>query len=374
MIRNPEEQGQSVWLDLSSLDLVRSGGLVNLVQTEGVSGLTVEPAVLAEALGPNGGNRSKLHGPLNGKPPAAAGQKTIVEKIQAIANILSPIYIATQWRGGSVSLPINPAVANDTEATLAEARRLWNETSRENLLVGVPATDAGIPAISALIAERINVNATMIFTPQRYEQAALAYLDGLEKLAARRNNNASIAGIAGVASFYLSPIDTAVDAVISSHLNQCGFIKTYNALERETLKSLVGKAAIASAKAAYDRFQGIFSGPRWEALAAMGAQEQRLLWAGTAVENPAYREMKYLDALTEPDTIMAMSPALLATREKYGERRKSTKNDSVPPSPYTRHEHAGDAAMVLSELRKLHISLDEIAERLLSSRLRRQAG
>jgi hypothetical protein len=184
---------------------------------------------------------------------------------------------------------------------------------------------------------------------------------------------ASITHVAGIASFLLSPIDTAVNAVISSHLNQCGFIKTYGALEREALRRLTGKAAIASAKAAYGRFQAIFSGPRWEALAAMGARKQRLLWAGTTVENPAYRETRYLDALAEPDAIMAISPALLTAYTVHREHEASRKSGGPSRNPDSLHGNTDDAAIVLSELRKLHISLDEIAGRLLSSRLKRQA-
>jgi transaldolase len=370
MIRKPEEQGQSMWLDYSGQDPVLNRALINAVQSDAVCGVTVEPAILAAAHGPTG------------------GKATIIAEIRNLADILHPIYISTRQRDGYVSLPVDPAVWNDTEATLIKARRLWNEISRENLLVAIPATDAGIPAISALIAEGINVNATLLFTPRRYEQAALAYLDGLEKLAANDNLDkgnmgkpgdekgsrpcgvASVARVTSVASFFLSPIDTAVDAIISSHLNQCGFIKTYNALERETLRSLVGKAAIASATAAYGRFQAIFSGPRWEALATMGARKQRLLWADTAVENPAYREMKYLEALAEPDAIAAVSPALLAA---YEECRASRKNHGASRNLHGPHENANNTDIVLSELKKLHISLDELGERLLSSRLKRLA-
>jgi transaldolase len=372
MIRKPEEQGQSIWLGHSSPELVRSDALANLVQGDGVCGLTVEPALLAAARGP------------------AGGKTTLIAEIRDLADILHPIYVRTRRRDGYVSLPVDPAVWHDTAATLIEARRLWDEIGRDNLLVAIPATDAGIPAISALIAEGINVNPTLLFTPRRYEQAALACLDGLEKLAANDNSDkynmeesgdekgglrpcdvASLARVTSIASFFLSPIDTAVDAVISSHLNQCGFIKTYNVLERETLRSLVGKAAIASAQAAYGRFQGIFSGPRWEALAAMGARKQRLLWADAAIENPAYHEMKYLEALAQPDTIAAVTPALLAA---YKENRKSGGNGGASRNPHGPHRNAGDTDIVLSELRKLHISLDEIGEALLSSRLKRTAA
>lgn len=392
MIRKPEEQEQSerqpVWLDHRGGDLVRNGELANLMQNRGIFGIAVEPAMLAEAFSRTGEYTPGIYDRGQEKPPPMARKAITVEEMRALADILLPAYIGSERREGYVSLPITPAVADDTEATLAEAQCLWNEIDRENLLIATPATTAGIQAISRLIAKGINVNVTMLFTPKKYEQAALAYLDGLEELAARGKDNANqgnkegsgcydITGIdrvASIASFFLSPIDTAVDGVISSHLNQCGFIKTYGMLEREALRSLIGKAAIASATAAYGRFQAVFSGPRWEALAALGARKQRLLWAGTAVENPAYPEMKYLEALTEPDTILSISPALLAAQHiEHREYRASRKNDEARRSLPGLSGNTDNAAAVLRELKKLHISLDEIAERLMPLRLRRRA-
>ena len=393
MIRKPEDQVQSVWLDHPGGDLVRNGELANLMQSCGICGVTVEPAMLAEAFGHTGEYTPQICDPSREKPPPPMARKAItIEEIGALADILLPVYIGTERCEGYVSLPIAPAVGDDTEATLAEARRLWNEIDRENLLIAAPATTAGIQAISPLIAEGINVNVTMLFTPQKYEQAALAYVDGLEKLAARGNDDTSrrvnkgdqegsgsyditgLGRVASIASFCLSPIDTAVDGAISSHLNQCGFIKTYGMLEREALRSLVGKSAITSAQAAYCRFQIIFSSSRWEALAALGARKQRLLWASTAVENPAYPEMKYLEALTQPDTIMTIPPALLAAQHReQGEYRASRKNEGARRNLPGLSGNTDDAANVLREFKKLHISLDEIADRLLLLRLRRQA-
>ena len=322
MIRKPEEQGQSIWLDQMSEVLAHGDELANLIQNDEVCGIMSSPAMLAKSFVANGEGKQDINDLLRGAS-SAAREKTAVAAVRAIAGILNPAYIGTQRREGYVSLAIDPALADDIEATLAEARRLWNEIGRENLLIALPATATGIQAISPLIADGININATMLFTPERYEQAALAYLDGLEKLAAkdrgdRRDNgnkegrsargDGSIASVAGVASVVLAPIDTAVDALISSHLNQCGFIKTYSMLERETLRGLMGKAAIASAKVAYGRFQTIFSGPRWDALAAMGARKQRLLWESITIENPAYRETKYMQELIGADTIAAIPP------------------------------------------------------------------
>ncbi|HVW66055.1 MAG TPA: transaldolase family protein [Nitrosospira sp.] len=181
MIRKPEEQEQSVWLDHPGRNLVRSGDLAKLVQSGKVHGITVEPAMLAEVLNPSGGNTHEIHNPRREKPLPALRAAFIAE-IRALADILHPAYTGTQLHEGYVSVPLNPTVAGDTEATLAEARRLWSEIARKNLLLAIPATDAGIPAISALIAEGINANATMLFTPRRYEQAALSYMEGLESL------------------------------------------------------------------------------------------------------------------------------------------------------------------------------------------------
>ena len=373
MIRKPEEQGQSIWLDQMSEVLVHGGELANLIRNDEVCGIMSSPVMLAKSFVANGEGKQDINDLLRGAS-SAAREKTAVAAVRAIAGILNPAYIGTQRREGYVSLAIDPALADDIEATLAEARRLWNEIGRENLLIALPATATGIQAISPLIADGININATMLFTPERYEQAALAYLDGLEKLAAkdrgdRRDNgnkegrsargDGSIASVAGVASVVLAPIDTAVDALISSHLNQCGFIKTYSMLERETLRGLMGKAAMACARVAYGRFQTIFSGPRWDALAAMGARKQRLLWESITIENPAYRETKYMQELIGADSIAAIPPDMLAV---YKELRQNGGENL--------QENIAEAALVLGTLKKLHIPLAGIADKLQSSRLR----
>lgn len=349
-----KEHGQSAWLDHFDHHLIQSGELRKWVDEGEISGVTTNPVILAKSIGSDAGYAEDMRTLISqgqGYAPAAALEKLVIPDIRATADILRPVYDSTHWRNGYVLLQIAPELADDTEKTVAETRRLWREVGRENVMVKIPATEAGIPAITQLIAGGINVSVTLLFSHTRYERAAQAYLDGLEQRIARGGNPASIAS---VASFFISRIDTAVDAIITSHLNQCGWIKIYNAVERESLRNLLGKMGIASAKVAYERYQAIFSGPRWDALAAQGAQKQRLLWASTGVKNPAYRDVKYIEELIGPDTVTTIPPATLAAFRERGRVRGSLQ------------ENAANAAILLSTLKTLRISLDDIDSKLLS--------
>lgn len=352
MLLQLKEHGQSVWLDHIDRDLIHGGGLKKMVDAGEICGLTTNPAILANAMGSGAGYAGEISALLRqGLTPAAAYEKLVIPEIATAADMLRPVYENTHRRDGYVSLQVAPAFADDTAGTIAETRRLWRAVGRKNLLIKIPATEAGIPAITQLTAEGINVNVTLLFSKALYERTAHAYLDGLEQLIARGGNPAPVAS---VASFFISRLDTAVDAIISSHLNQCGWIKTYNALERESLRNLSGKVAIANAKVAYDRQQEIFSGPRWDALAAQGAQKQRLLWASTGIKDPAYRDVKYIEELIGPDTVTTIPSATLAAFREHGRVRASLQEDI-----------AGSTAL-LSTLKTLRISLDDIASRLLS--------
>ena len=349
--------GQSVWLDHIDHDLIRSGELKKWVDEGEICGVTTNPDILPNAIGsinPDSGYAAELRALLHqGHTPETASEKLVIADIQAAADILHPVYEKThrREREGYVSLQVSPALADDTEKTVAETRRLWHEVGRENLLIKIPATEAGLPAITQLIADGINVNATLLFSQALYERAAQAYLDGLEQLFARGGNPANVAS---VASFFISRIDTAVDAIITSHLNQCGWIKIYNAVERESLRNLLGKVAIANARVAYERYHATFCGARWDALAAQGARKQQLLWASTAIENQAYRDVKYIEELIGPDTVTTISPATLAAFRDHGRVRDSLQ------------ENAANAAVLLSTLKTLRISLDDVASKLLS--------
>ncbi|SCX88806.1 transaldolase [Nitrosospira sp. Nsp13] len=352
MLLQLKEYGQSVWLDHIDRDLIHGGGLKIMVDEGEICGLTTNPAILANAMGSDAGHAREIRALLRqGHTPTAAYEKLVIPEIAAAADMLRPVYENTHRRDGYVSLQVAPAFADDTAGTIAETRRLWRTVGRENLLIKIPATEAGIPAITQLTAEGININVTLLFSQALYERAAYAYLDGLEQLIACGGNPAPVAS---VASFFISRLDTAVDAIISSHLNQCGWIKTYNALERESLRNLSGKVAIANAKVAYERQQAIFSGPRWDALAAQGAQKQRLLWASTGIKNPAYRDVKYIEELIGPDTVTTIPPPALAAFRDHGRVRSSLQEDIA------------SATAPLSTLKTLRIPLDDIASRLLS--------
>jgi transaldolase len=355
-IHQLKAHGQSIWLDHIDRDLIRGSGLKKMVDEGEIGGITTNPVILANAMGSDAGYAEDLRALLRrGHTPAAAYEKLVIPEIRAAADILRPVYENTHRRDGYVSLQVAPAFAEDTVATVEETRRLWREVGRENLLIKIPATETGISAITQLTAEGINVNVTLLFSQAQYERAAQAYLDGLEQLIARGGNPASVAG---VASFFISRLDTAVDALISSHLNQCGWIKTYNALERESLRNLLGKVAIANAKVAYERHEAIFSSPRWNALATQGARKQRLLWASTGTKNPAYRDEKYIEELIGPDTTITVPPATLAVFRERGRVRPSLREDAV------------SATILLSTLKALRIPLNDLASKLLSDGVR----
>ncbi|WP_090369424.1 transaldolase [Nitrosospira sp. Nl5] len=352
ILRQLKEHGQSVWLDHTDRHLIRSGELKEMVDKGEICGVTTNPAILAKAVGSDAGYAEDIRIlSSQGQTPAAALEKLVIADIRATADILRPIHEATCRRDGYVSLQIAPALADDAGKTIAETRRLWREVARENLLIKIPATEAGFPAITQLTADGINVNVTLLFSQAQYERAAQAYLDGLEQRIAGGGNPANVTGIA---SFFVSRIDTTVDAIITSHLNQCGWIKIYDALERESLRNLLGKVGIANAKVANERYQAIFSGPRWDVLAAQGARKQRLLWASTGIKNPAYRDVKYIEELIGPDTITTIGPATLAAFRERGRVRD------------TLQENMANAAIQLSTLKTLRISLDDIAGKLLS--------
>jgi len=352
--------GQSVWLNPIDPHFIRSGELKKQVEEDEISGAALQPGIPARASDaidfthPESAYDQEMHALRQGhaSAPATACEKLAIADIRAAADILRPLYEQTHGGDGYISLQVSPALADDTEKTVAEARHLWHEIDRQNLLVGIPATEAGISAMRQLVASGISVNATLLFSQAQYEQTAQAYLDGLEQLVAQGGNPA---GIASVASFHISRVDSAVDAIITGHLNQCGWIKTYNAMERESLRNLLGKAAVANARVAYARHQAIFSGPRWEALVAQGARKQRLLWASTSVENLAYRDVKYIEELIGPDTVTTFSPATLAAFHDHGRVRGSLL------------ENTENAAIMLSTLKTLRISLDDVARKLLAA-------
>ncbi|HXI29174.1 MAG TPA: bifunctional transaldolase/phosoglucose isomerase, partial [Vicinamibacterales bacterium] len=313
--------GHSVWLDNIRRSLITSGELRRLIDEDGVRGLTSNPAIFDKAISGSSEYRDLLEAPGAAlMDPMALYERLAIRDIQDAADLFKPVYLATARRDGYVSLEVSPLLAADTGATLGEARRLWRAVNRANLMIKIPGTPAGIPAIRQLIAEGINVNVTLLFAQQAYECAAAAYLDGLEALVACGGDPSTVAS---VASFFVSRIDTAIDAALDTRL-----AATADAGERRLLQSVRGRVAIANAKLAYQRYQQLFSGDRWGALAARGAQTQRLLWASTGTKNPHFRDVLYVEELIGPDTVNTMPPATLEAFRDHGCPRESLTEDT----------------------------------------------
>lgn len=339
--------GQSVWLDYIRRSLITSGELRRLIDEDGLRGVTSNPAIFEKAVAGSSDYKEMLEAP----EARALDAKTLYEKlavrdIQDAADALRPVYEETSRRDGYVSLEVSPFLAHDTSGTLAEARRLWRAVGRDNLMIKIPATPQGLPAIHQLVSEGINVNVTLLFAPDVYEQVADAYIAGLEKLIARGGDPKRVAS---VASFFISRIDTAIDALIATRL-----AATTNAREQSFLRGLTGKAAIANAKLAYQRYQELFGSRRWQALAGQGAQTQRLLWASTGAKNPEYRDVIYVEELIGPDTVNTIPPATFDAFRDHGRPRASLTEDV---------DSASDTMDMLAEV---GISMQDVTDKLLA--------
>jgi transaldolase/glucose-6-phosphate isomerase len=357
-VQNPvaslRQYGQSVWLDFIRRSLIAGGELKRLVEEDGLGGVTSNPAIFEKAI--DGSNDYAAAIEEISKDPhlkaKAVYEMLAIKDIQDAADILKPVYDKSNKRDGYVSLEVSPDLANDTTATLAEARHLWKAVARPNVMIKVPATPAGIPAVKALIAEGVNVNVTLLFARAAYEKVAHAFLDGLE---ARAAAGGDLAHVASVASFFVSRIDSALDAIVAEKL------KTAAGADKARLESLQGKVAIANAKLAYQSYKKIFSGPRWEALEAKGAQAQRVLWASTGTKNPHYSDVLYVEELIGPHTVNTVPPETLSAFRDHGRPRPSLEEDVT------------EAMDTLDALDKAGISLDKITDDLLADGLKKFA-
>ena len=322
--------GQSVWLDYIRRDFVLNGELAKLIREDGLAGLTSNPAIFEKAIG--GGNE---YAPAiralkeRGLSAMALYETLAIEDIQAAADQFRPVFDLGKGHDGYVSLEVSPYLARDTAATVVEAKRLWREVSRPNLMIKVPATLEGLPAIELLISQDMNVNVTLLFSQAMYEKVAERYIAGLERRAAEGGD---LGRISSVASFFISRIDAAVDPLLP--------------------EALRGKTAIANAMLAYDSYKRLFSGPRWENLAKKGARPQRLLWASTSTKNPAYRDVMYVEELVGSNTVNTLPPATLESFRDHGVPRASLEED------------IGAARATLEAVAK-HASLDEVTDKLL---------
>ena len=311
-IRALQGYGQSIWLDDIRRSVLTSGALQRLILEEGVTGLTSNPAIFKHAISETSDYADALSILRREAGLDAKGwyERLAIEDIQSAADLLQPVYARTRRRDGYVSLEVSPHVAHDRQATLEEAQRLWDSVGRDNLMIKIPATPAGLLAIPSLIGMGINVNVTLLFAQDTYVSVAEAYLTGLEELARRGGD---LGSLASVASFFISRIDTAADAEIAAYLE-----KATGGEHRATLKSLQGKIAVANAKLAYQRYQAIFSSSRWQALARQGAHTQRLLWASTGTKNPQYRDVQYVEELIGPETVNTIPPPTLDAFRDHG--------------------------------------------------------
>jgi transaldolase len=305
-----ESYRQSIWMDFIRRGTITSGELQRFIEEDGVSGVTSNPSIFEKAIAESHDYDEAIRlMAMEGKSIDEIYQALTVEDIQHTADLFRPTYERLEGRDGFVSLEVSPHLAHDTSATIAEARRLWSRVNRPNLMIKVPATRAGIPAITQLIGEGINVNVTLLFGLPRYREVAEAYIAGLEALAAR---NKPLAPAASVASFFLSRIDVLLDPRLEKLRLQGGPVA-------EVITGAHGQVAIASAKVAYQIYQEIFHGERFRWLARQGACPQRLLWASTSAKNPEYSDVKYVEALIGPDTINTLPLETLDAYRHHGQ-------------------------------------------------------
>jgi transaldolase / glucose-6-phosphate isomerase len=339
------EFGQSPWMDYIRRDLLTGGGLKKMIQEDGLMGMTSNPTIFEKAITGSKNYSDILESP-EAKKLDAKGvyEKIAIRDVQDATDIFKPVYQQSKRRDGYVSLEVSPLLANDTQGSIDEARRLWKSVGRENVMIKIPGTKEGLPAIRTLLEEGININITLLFAQWVYEDVAEAFLQALE---ARAKKGQDISHIASVASFFVSRIDTLIDGQIDAKLKT-----TTDAKQSALLSSLQGRVAIANAKLTYHKYHEICGGPRWKALAAKGAQTQRLLWASTSTKNPKYRDVLYVEELIGADTVDTIPPATFDAFRDHGKVRASLT------------ENLDDAAKTMLALEKAGISMKEVTDKL----------
>ena len=334
-----EAFGQAVWLDFVDRKFLEQGGLKKLVEEDGLTGVTSNPSIFEKAMGHGSAYDDSLADYDRAHPGAATIDRyeaLAVQDIKAAAETLRPVYDRLNAKDGYVSLEVSPYLADDTDATIAEAAKLWKMVDKPNLMIKIPGTDAGAPAISATIAAGINVNVTLLFGLEAYKKVALAYVAGLEQ---RVSKGEPIDRIASVASFFVSRIDSKIDAKIDE-------------LGSDEAKAIRGKVAIANAKMAYQWYLEFLKTDRWQKLAAKGAMPQRLLWASTGTKDKAYSDVLYVDTLIGKDTVNTLPPATMDAFRDHG----------APKETLT--ANIDDARHVLAEADRLGLDLDGVTETL----------
>lgn len=337
--------GQSVWYDQMERALLSTGKLAQMIEEDDLRGLTSNPTIFEKAIGGSEDYHDALEeGARGGADADAIYEALVLDDIGGAADVFRPVYEKTDGADGFVSLEVSPLLAHDAPETVDQAKRLFAALGRENVMIKVPATEQGIPAIEELIAEGINVNVTLIFSREVYREVMEAYIRGLER---RALGGEPIDRVQSVASFFVSRIDTKADAALRKKIDE-----TTDSAERAALESLLGTVAIANAKLAYQRFLATFSGPRWQALQSKGARVQRPLWASTGTKDPAYSDILYIESLIGPDTVNTIPPKTYEAFKDHGTVRA------------TLTEGAAEARAALDRLENAGISLDQITDQL----------
>jgi transaldolase/glucose-6-phosphate isomerase len=344
------EQGQSLWLDFIVQSLITSGELARQVKEDGVRGVTSNPAIFEKAIAGTSEYAEAIN-MLKSEYPDAKGlyEQLAIRDIQGAADVLRPVYDETKRGDGYVSLEVSPLLARDTEGTMEEARRLFGAVGRKNVMIKVPATPEGIPAIEQLISEGININVTLLFAQETYEKVASAYIAGLEKRAAQGK---PVDHVGSVASFFISRIDSAIDKILTEKQ------KSTDPDEQPVFQGLMGKVAIANGKLTYQRYLDIFGSPQWQALTDKGARTQRVLWASTSTKNPDYRDVLYVEELIGPDTVNTVPPATVDAFRDHGQVRTTLTKDVEA------------ARTTMETLGKVGISMKDVTDQLLEEGVR----
>ncbi len=351
MAKNPlfelGAHGQSVWYDSISRTIINGGALQRMVDDYAVVGVTSNPTIFEKALADSADYDDDIrHLTEAGLPAPQIFERVATDDIRYACDVLRPIYEQTNQIDGRVSIEVGPALAYKTDETMAEARHLWQVVNRPNVMIKIPGTHAGIPAIEQMIYEGLSINITLLFAVGMYEQVMEAYLRGLERRVAEHK---PLDQIHAVASFFVSRVDTMVDKELEAKINAA-----HDAVEQERLRALLGKAAIANAKIAYQTFKRVFNGARWDALVAHGATVQRPLWASTSTKNPAYPDTLYIAELVGPHTVNTMPEGALVAFADHGVVRGNTVEADV-----------ADAHQVVDQLAAAGIDLQDITERQL---------
>ena len=339
--------GQSPWLDFIRRNILLNGDLKKMIAHDGLRGMTSNPAIFEKAITAGDDYNDIIHAQdAKSSSAMALYEKIAIRDVQDAADIFRAVNTETKGRDGYVSLEVSPNLAFDTQATIEEARRLWKTVSRPNVMIKIPATPQGLPAIRQALEEGININITLLFAQSAYEQVAEAFLAALE---ARMAKGQDISQIASVASFFVSRIDSLVDSKIDATLKT-----ETDAKKKELLESLQGKVAIANARRTYQKYQELFGDSRWKALTAKGAQTQRLLWASTSTKNPKYRDVLYVEELIGADTVDTIPPATFDAFRDHGKLRPSLT------------ENVAGANKTMADLEAAGISMKEVTDKLLT--------